>query len=144
MVPAAAWLAAPASVQAIHADSPQPRTFTPRHRELHRRAFQQALGWVDTTPYFELRDVLEPNTGGGFWNTPSANCYAGIAARWHVDVWGDHNRPRSLVSRRATVNFESGRLRIHPELPEGAAGLRRQPRAQPLPAGGNRAPAAEP
>ena len=118
MVPAAAWLAAPASVQAIHADSQQPRTFTPRHRELHRRAFQHALGWVDTTPYFELRDVLEPNTGGGFWNTPSANCYAGIAARWHVDVWGDHNRPRSLVSRRATVDLQSGLLRIHPALPK--------------------------
>ena len=118
MVPATAWLAAPASVQAIHADSQQPRTFTPRHRELHTPRLPAALGWADTTPYFELRDVLEPNTGGGFWNTPSANCYAGIAARWHVDVWGDHNRPRSLVSRRASVNFESGLLRIHPALPK--------------------------
>ena len=65
-----------------------------------------------------LRDVLEPNTGGGFWNTPSANCYAGIAARWHVDVWGDHSRPRSLVSRRTSLDFESGLLRIHPALPK--------------------------
>ena len=118
MVPAAEWLAAPRTVDTIRADSPQPRTFTPRHRELHRRAFQLAKGWTDTAPYFALRDVLEPNTGGGFWNIPSADCYAGIAARWHVDVWGDHNREQSLVSLLASVDVQSGVLRIHPSLPK--------------------------
>jgi hypothetical protein len=118
MVPATSWLAAPASVHVIHADTQQPRTFTPRHRELHRRAFRLAHGWADTTPYYELRDVLEPNTGGGFWNTPSADCYAGIAARWHIDVWGDHSREQSLVSSLASVAFQSGVLRIHPALPK--------------------------
>jgi hypothetical protein len=118
IVPGREWLAAPASVNAIRADNPQPRTFTPRHRELHRRAFQLAHGWTDTSPYFALRDVLEPNTGGGFWNTPSADCYAGIAARWHVDVWGDHNREQSLVSLLAYVDFQAGALRIHSAFPK--------------------------
>jgi hypothetical protein len=116
MVPGQAWLAPPGAARAIHADSPQPRTFTPRHRELHRLGFLTARGWADTTPYFELRDVLEPNTGGGFWNTPSADCYAGIAARWHIDVWGDHNREQSLMAVLASVDFQAGALRVHPAL----------------------------
>ena len=118
MVPAAEWLAAPRTVGTVRADSAEPRTFTPRHRELHRRAFQLANGWTDTAPYLALRDVLEPNTGGGLWNTPSADCYAGISARWHIDVWGDHNREQSLVSLLAFVDFKAGVLRVHPSLPK--------------------------
>jgi hypothetical protein len=117
MVPARDWLATPASVNTIRADTPQPRTFTPRHRDLHRRSFQIAGGWTNVSPYFELRDVLEPNTGGGFWNTPSADCYAGIAASWYVNVWGDHNREASLVALLAYNDFEAGKLRIHPAFP---------------------------
>src|SRR5258708_2406088 len=116
MVPARQWLAAPPSVDVIRAGDPQPRTFTPRHRDLHRRTFQLAHGWSDVQPYFELRDVLEPNTGGGFWNTPSADCYAGITARWYIDVWGDHNREASLVSLLAALDVEGRTLRVHPSL----------------------------
>jgi hypothetical protein len=116
MVPAREWLAVPPSVDVIRGDSAQPRTFTPRHRDLHRRTFQLAHGWSNVEPYFELRDVLEPNTGGGFWNTPSADCYAGITARWYIDVWGDHNREASLVSPFATLDFDAGTLRVHPAL----------------------------
>jgi hypothetical protein len=116
MVPAREWLAVPPSVDVIRGDSAQPRTFTPRHRDLHRRTFQLAHGWSNVEPYFELRDVLEPNTGGGFWNTPSADCYAGITARWYIDVWGDHNREASLVSLLATLDFDAGTLRVHPAL----------------------------
>ena len=80
MVPAASGSRRRAPCAAVRADTPQPRTFTPRHRELHRpRLRPRAAGWT-WRPYFELRDVLEPNTGGGFWNVPSADCYAGIAA----------------------------------------------------------------
>ena len=43
--------------------------------------------------------VLQPNIGGGFWKIPSADCYAGgIAPRWYVEVWGDHNRPGAVFS----------------------------------------------
>lgn len=118
MVPAAQWMTPPPTVAAVHGDTPQPRTFTPRQRELHRRAFQRAHGWANVEPYFEIRDVLQPNTGGGFWNTPSADCYAGIAARWYVDVWGDHNREASLVSLLAALDFENRVLRVHPALPK--------------------------
>ena len=117
MVPAARWMPAPPTVDVVRGDTAQPRTFTPRQRELHRRAFQLAHGWSNVDPYFEIRDVLQPNTGGGFWNTPSADCYAGIAARWYVDVWGDHNREASLVSLLAALDFENRVLRVHPALP---------------------------
>jgi hypothetical protein len=115
MVPGRDWLATPPSVEVVQADSPQPRTLTPRYRELHTRTFLRAHGWADVRPYFELRDVLQPNTGGGFWNTPSADCYAGIAASWFVDVWGDHNR-ESFVSSMAYLDFEARSLRVHPAL----------------------------
>lgn len=117
MVPAAQWMAAPAAVDVVRGDTSQPRTFTPRQRDLHRRAFQLAHGWSNLEPYFEIRDVLQPNTGGGFWNTPSADCYAGIAARWYVDLWGDHNREASLASLLAALDFENRVLRVHPALP---------------------------
>jgi hypothetical protein len=117
MVSAREWLAPPRSVEAVRADSAQPRTYTLRHRELHRRAFLLARGWADVSPYFELRNVLEPNTGGGFWNTPSADCYAGIAPRWYVDVWGDHSREAALITLLGEYNFDAPALRVHPALP---------------------------
>lgn len=118
MVPAGRWLAAPLSVAVIKGETAQPRTFTPRHRDLHRRTFQLAHGWADVEPYYNLRDVLEPNTGGGFWSVPSADCYAGITARWYIDVWGDHNREASLMALLASLDFEAGILRVHAALPK--------------------------
>ena len=116
MVPADTWLAPPPTVAALHAASGAPRTFTPRHRDLHRRTFQEAKGWADVEPYFNVRDVLEPNLGGGLWDTPSGDCYAGISARWYVDVWGDHNREASLMALLAYLDFNSHALRVHPTL----------------------------
>ena len=80
--------------------------------------FVAARGWSDVAPYFELRNLLEPNTGGGLWDTPSADCYAGISARWYIDVWSDHNRESSLVQYLSLLDFDAGRLRIHPALPK--------------------------
>jgi hypothetical protein len=117
MVSAREWLAPPPSVEAVRADSAQPRTYTLRHRELHRRAFLVAPGWADVGPYFELRNVLEPNTGGGFWNMPSADCYAGIAPRWYVDVWGDHSREAALMALLGEYDFNAPALRVHQMLP---------------------------
>jgi hypothetical protein len=103
-------------VAAVHADNLSPRTYTPHHRDLHRRTFQLAHGWADVQPYFGVRDVLEPNTGGGFWETPSGDCYAGISARWFVDVWGDHNRENAFLSPLSDLDFDQQRLRVHPAL----------------------------
>jgi hypothetical protein len=115
MVSGRDWLAAPRTVEVVRADSAQPRTFTPGQGALHRRTFLLARGWADVHPYFELRDVLQPNTGAGFWNTPSADCYAGLSARWYVDLWGDHNRA-ALMSQLAYLDFEARTLRVHPAL----------------------------
>ena len=111
MVSGRDWLAAPPAVGLVRAGSPQPRTFTPRYAALHTQAFARAHGWADVGPYFELRNLLEPNTGGGYWSIPSAACYAGIAARWHVDVWGDHNR-QGLMSLLTDLDFKSRALRV--------------------------------
>jgi len=116
IVPASEWLAPPPTVAAVHADGIDPRTYTPRHRDLHRRTFQLAHGWTDVQPYFDLRDLLEPNTGGGFWDTPSGDCYAGISARWFVDVWGDHNRENAFLAPLSYLDFDQQRLHVHPSL----------------------------
>jgi len=117
MVPARDWLAPPASVAVVHGGGSPPRTFTPRHRDLHRLTFMQAQGWKNVQPYFDLRDLLQPNLGGGFWNTPSADCYAGISAQWYVNVWGDHNREASMISLLAAPDLDTRALRMHPLFP---------------------------
>jgi hypothetical protein len=113
-VDAATWLAPPASVPLLHDATASPRTFTPRHRDLHRLAFINAEGWKDVAPYYQMRDLLQPNLGGGFWNTPSADCYAGISASWYVNVWGDHNREAAMVPRLAAPDINAGVLKVHP------------------------------
>lgn len=114
IVSARTWLSMPDTARLIRRETAQPRTFTPRHRDIHRRVFDEADGWSNVEPYFALRDVLEPNTGGALWNTPSADCYAGISARWYVDVWGDHNREASVMAALARPNFEAHALALHP------------------------------
>ena len=122
MVPAREWLAPPASVELVRTGTPQPRTFTPRHRDMHRRTFQLAHGWTDTARYFQLRDVLAPNLGGGYWGIPSGDCYVGISPRWFVDVWGDHSRELSLMAFLAAYDFEAGTLKVRPSLPAVLSG----------------------
>lgn len=122
MVPAREWLAPPSSVDIVRAGTPQPRTFTPRHRDMHRRTFQAARGWADTAPYFQLRDVLAPNLGGGYWRVPSGDCYVGLSPRWFVDVWGDHNREIALMGFLAGYDFEAGVLKVRPNLPSVLSG----------------------
>jgi hypothetical protein len=117
MVPAQEWLAPPASVHVVMSGTGQPRTFTPRHRDLHRRTFQLAHGWADVNPYFTIRDVLEPNLGA-FWNVPAGDCYVGISPRWFIDIWGDHNREISLLTLMTGYDFNDQILRVHPELPK--------------------------
>ena len=47
---------------------------------------------------------------------PSADCYAGISARWYVDVWGDHNREAAVVPRMAFLDFKAQTLKFHPTI----------------------------
>ena len=117
MVPAREWLSPPPSVEAVRTGTAQPRTFTPRHRDLHRRTFQLARGWADVGPYHAVRDVLEPNIGT-FWNVPAGDCYVGISPRWFIDVWGDHNREISLLTLMTGYDFGNQILRVHAELPK--------------------------
>ena len=137
MVPARDWLAAASAVDVIRATRPSRGRSRRAIASCIGRTFLTARGWADVGPYFELRDLLEPNTGGGFWNTPSADCYAGIAPRWYVDVWGDHSREASLVRcLRLPGLRREGTLRIHPALPKVLAHVWRDSRAQPVSAAG--------
>ena len=100
-VPAATWLAPPRTADIVRGDTPAPRTFTPKHRDIHRYVHQYvAKGWKDVEPYYKLRDLLEPDTGV-YWNVPSADCYVGLAPRWYVDVWSYHYVESSLMHDRA-------------------------------------------
>jgi hypothetical protein len=89
---------------------------------MHRRTFQLAHGWADTAPYFQLKDVLAPNLGGGYWGIPSGDCYVGISPRWFVDVWGDHNREIALMGFLAGYDFDAGVLKVRPNLPAVLSG----------------------
>jgi hypothetical protein len=115
-VPARDWLAAPRTVDIVRADTSAPRTFTPHHRDIHRRVHDRAArGWKHVEPYFKLRDLLEPNTGGGYWNVPSADCYVGLAPLWYVLVWSYHYYENSLIHDRAWQKFADETLSIRPQ-----------------------------
>jgi len=114
-VPAREWLAAPSTAGIVLADAPAPRTFTPKHRDIHRRVYLGAAqAWKDVEPYFTLRDLLEPDLGGGYWNVPSGNCYVGLAPRWYVTIWSNHYIENSLIYDRAYQDFGKERLVIRP------------------------------
>ena len=123
MVSAGAWLAPPPMATLLKDAGADVRTFNPRHRDVHRLAFADARGWADVTPYYRLRDVLDPNTGGGFWNIASADCYAAIAPRWYVDLWGDHNRELSLMAFLTGLDTTRHTVKIAPVLPNVLRGF---------------------
>ena len=110
-VPASEWLAPPRTAEIVRADTPAPRTYTPHHRAVHRRVHDgEAQGWTNVEPYFKLREMLQPNTGGGYWNVPSADCYVGLAPRWFVDVWAYHYLEVGLIDDQAWMGFDDKRL----------------------------------
>jgi hypothetical protein len=114
-VPASEWLARPRTADIILADSPAPRTFTPHHRDIHRRVHRGvAEGWKNIEPYFQLRDLLEPDTGAGYWNVPSGDCYVGLAPRWYVTIWSYHYFENSLIHDRAYQAFAAESFVIRP------------------------------
>ena len=114
-VPADRWLEAPRTAGIVLADSPAPRTYTPHHRDIHRRVHtREAFAWKHVEPYFKLRDLLEPDTGAGYWNVPSANCYVGLAPRWYVAVWANHHWENALIHDRAYQQFDTESFVISP------------------------------
>jgi hypothetical protein len=114
-VPAATWLTPPRTADIVRGDTSAPRTFTPQHRALHKQAhLYLAKGWKDVAPYYKLRDLLEPDTGGGYWNVPSADCYVGLAPRWYVDVWSYHYVEQGLMHDSALYPLDAQALVVTP------------------------------
>jgi hypothetical protein len=113
-VHASEWLAPPRTAEIVRTDSLAPRTFTPHYRDIHRRAHIAADGWQNIEPFFKLRDLLEPNTGAGYWNVPSGNCYVGLAPRWYVTIWAYHYFENSLIHDRAFQWFDREAFVIRP------------------------------
>ena len=127
----------------VRADSPQPRTFTPRHRELHRLAFLPPPAGK-TRPVLRIarrpgaqyrRGILEHTVRGLLRRDPP---------RWHIDVWGDHNREQSLMAALAQIDFTGRSPPDPPGARQGAENLRCHSRAQPLRAGRDRTRIREP
>ncbi len=108
-VDAQSWLAPPDVALALRAEPGVPRVFTPFHMDHHRAVYGSTAGWSDTRPYQLLRELLQPNANS-YWGIASADCYAGVSASWHVDVWGDHSRISELVYR--TIQPSPSALRL--------------------------------
>src|SRR4030095_1210192 len=107
-------LAPPRTVDIIRADTAAPRTFAPDHRDLHRYVPEKNPGWSNIEPYYRLRDLLAPDTGGGYWDVPSADCYVGLAPRWYVMVWGYHYYENSFIRDAADQNVKWPKLVVRP------------------------------
>jgi hypothetical protein len=114
MVPAREWLNMPRTAEIIKADSSTARTFTPQHRDIHRDTHDRTAGWRNLDPYFRLRDLLQPNLGGGYWNVPSADCYVGLAPRWYVTVWSYHYFENSFIAELGFRELHRGVLSTKP------------------------------
>jgi len=95
-VPASEWLSPPAAVTALGRQRSAARFYAPLHNDFHMQAFSVARGWSNLEPYYLLRATVAPNTGV-YWDVATADCYAGIAPSWFVDVWGDHSRHGFVV-----------------------------------------------
>ncbi len=95
-VAAEQWLSPPQALPALGEQTQRARLYSPLHNYFHRIAFRAARGWEDVEPYAVLRETVAPNTGA-YWGVATADCYAGIAPSWWVDVWGDHNRNGYLI-----------------------------------------------
>jgi hypothetical protein len=92
------WLEPPRTAAFLRAQPGQFRIWSPEHRAIHNAAFHAAHGWSDLTPYYQMRDVIQPNSNL-FWGIETADCYSGLAPSAHVDAWGDDNRGGILVDR---------------------------------------------
>lgn len=93
---ASEWTTPPATVQLFDTTAPF-RVLTPGWTLIHQNAFVAARGWSgDLTPYHQMRAFLQPDLNLQF-DIATGDGYAGIAPRWSIDVWGDHNRPGLLT-----------------------------------------------
>jgi hypothetical protein len=109
IVEAARWLEPPRTAAFLQAQPGQFRIWSPLHRAIHFAAFDAARGWSDLTPYYQMRDVISPNSNL-YWGLDNADCYSGLTSSAHVDTWGDHNRPGILLDdamRRAGPALET-------------------------------------
>jgi hypothetical protein len=113
-VPAREWLAPPATVAMIRADSPAPRTYSPHHRMFHRLLSDRNHGWTNIEPFDRFRALLSPDTGGAYWDVPSADGYVGIAPRWYVATWGYQYDENAVVLRAAYPGFGGRRVVADP------------------------------
>jgi hypothetical protein len=96
-----AWLAPPRSVQRLagsDATRGEQRIYTPAHISMHVGTALAAHGWRDMRPFFQLRELVEPNTNL-LYGLSTADCYSGIEPRGVIATWGDHNTQDSLIAR---------------------------------------------
>ncbi|MDB4285332.1 YfhO family protein [bacterium] len=82
-----AWMEPPASAQWLQGQPGTFRIYTPNRSMYHQMAFSQAGGWEDIRPYYNLRDIIEPNTNL-LWNLETADCYSGVLTNWQAVLWG--------------------------------------------------------
>ena len=110
LVSAGTWLTPPRSATLIRRDGAEGRIFTPGSRQLRIASMASQAGSGDLRPYVRHREFLQPNVNLLF-QLDTLDGYAGIAPRWAVDLFGDHNRP-GLINR--FYLFDESGLRTAP------------------------------
>lgn len=109
MVSASVWLEPPRTVKLLRALPEDPsslRVLSPFRLSLHTLTFKFARGWSDLRPYFFLRDIIEPNSNL-YWDIATADCYVGIAPKWHVAVFGSHTSRSRVIERTLRADFSA-------------------------------------
>ena len=114
-VPAREWLAPPRTADIVRADSAAPRTFTPHHRDIHRRVHVGPPRGGRTSSRTSSCATSSSRTRApatGTCRPPTAT--SALRPAWYVTIWSYHYFENSLIHDRARQAFEEASLIISP------------------------------
>ncbi len=104
------WLAPPPTASLIQSIGDDGRVYAPNAKQQHKLAFFTAQGWSgDLTPFYEQRDLLQPNSNL-LRGLSTLDGYVSLSPAWTVDLIGDHNR-EGLIN--AMNRVDPGEFRTH-------------------------------
>lgn len=114
LVPAATWLAPPASARTLRGEADLGRLYSIESPMQHMAVFQMHHGWSDLAAHHALREVIGPNQNL-LWGLDSVDGYTGLALRRYSFIWGIFGwRPNGVA--RQLVRLEGQRLLTAPHV----------------------------
>jgi hypothetical protein len=116
IVDAYSWLEPPTTATFLQKEAAGYRVYSPFHQLAHTGVNAESKGWLETSRYFALRDLIEPNANL-FWGVATGDCYAGLAPSWYNYVWGGQNSqglllPLHSVKDSRSLTLKPGFLRL--------------------------------